>query len=125
MPDICISSLFFGDPLNNILLMYPYELRNEKILQDNICKMKKVIREYIKETEQYNRCINSIPRLIWDSQKITMQNEADEHQRNADKIAEEMNEGISPYAWYVHKNFDQYIEGIHYKARYVVYLDKI
>lgn len=54
-----------------------------------------------------------------------MQNEADEHQRNADKIAEEMNEGISPYAWYVPKNFDQYIEGIHYKARYVVYLDKI
>ena len=125
MPDICISSLFFGDPLNDILLMYPYELRNEKILQDNICKMKKVIREYIKETEQYNRCINSIPRLIWDSQKITMQNEADEHQRNADKIAEEMNEGISPYGWYIYKNFDQYIEGIHYKARYVVYLDKI
>ena len=54
-----------------------------------------------------------------------MQNEADEHQRKADEIAEQMNDGISPYAWYVKKNFDEYIDSIHYKADYLVYLDRI
>ena len=36
-----------------------------------------------------------------------------------------MNDGISPYCWYFVRNFDRYIEGIHYKADYVVYLEKI
>ena len=125
MIDVCIEDLFFDEHLNNILIMYPYKLRNEKILQDNICKMKKLIREYINESEQYKECIDTIPNLIWDSQKISMQNEANEHQQKADELSEKMNAGISPYAWYFIGNFDQYIEGIHYKARYVVYLDKI
>lgn len=54
-----------------------------------------------------------------------MQNEANEHQRKADELSEQMNNGISPYAWYVKKNFDKYIAGIHYKADYFVYLDRI
>lgn len=123
--DICMEYLIFDDVTSNILLMYPYRLINEKILRDNICNMKKIIREYIKEVEQYSRCISVIPKLIWDSQKTSMQNEADEHQRKADEIAEQMNDGISPYAWYVKKNFDEYIDSIHYKADYLVYLNKI
>ncbi len=54
-----------------------------------------------------------------------MQNEADKHQRKVDELAEKMNEGISPYVWYIHKNFDRYIDDIHYKADYLVYLEKI
>lgn len=110
---------------SRVVILYPYELRNEPILKDNIPKMTKVIREYIKESEMYRKCIDTIPNLIWDSQKLSMQNEADEHQRKADELAEIMNEGISPYAWYVKKNFDKYIDDIHYKADYFVYLDRI
>ena len=124
-PDVCISELISTDHLERILIMYPYELRNEKILKDNIPKMTKVIREYINESELYRRCIDTIPNLIWDSQKFSLQNEADEHQIKADELAEVMNDGISPYHWCVCKNFDQYINGIHYKANYVIYLEKI
>ena len=124
--DICMEYLIFDDVLSdNILLMYPYKLRNEKILRDNIRNLKKIIREYIKEVEQYRACINILPKLIWDSQKISMQNKADEHQKNVDKLAEKMNDGISPYAWGIHKGFDKYIDDIHYNADYLVYLDKI
>ena len=124
--DICMELLIFDDaPSDKILIMYPYKLRNEPILRDNICNMKNVIREYIKEVEQYSMCVSIISKLIWDSQKTSMQNEADEHQRKADKLAEQMNDGISPYAWCIKKNFDKYIDYIHYKADYLVYLDKI
>ena len=124
--DICMEHLIFDDfSSDDILLMYQYKLRNEPILRDNICNMKNVIREYIKEVEQYSMCVSVISKLIWDSQKTSMQNEADEHQRKADKLAEQMNDGISPYAWCIKKNFDQYIDDIHYKADYLVYLNKI
>lgn len=124
--DICMELLIFDDvPSDDILLMYPYKLRNEPILRDNICNMKNVIREYIKEVEQYSMCVSVISKWIWDSQKTSMQNEADEHQRKADKLAEQMNDGISPYAWCIKKNFDKYIDDIHYKADYLVYLNKI
>lgn len=106
------------------LILYPYELRNEPILKDNISKMTKVIREYIKESEMYRKCVNTIPTFIWDSQKISMQNEADDHQRKADELAEIMNEGISPYAWYVKGRFDGEIGGFYYNVDNIVYLDK-
>ena len=122
---VYIHELISMESLEIILVMYPYEFRNEKILKDNIPKMTNVIREYINEMELYRRCINTIPNLIWDSQKISLQNEADEHQKRADKLAEVMNDGINPYHWCVCKNFDQCIDGIHYKADYVIYLEKI
>lgn len=125
LEDMCIINLFLDDNPDNILLMYPHKLCNEKILQDNIVNMKKYIREYINESEQYRRCTNIIPDLIWDSQKIAKQNEADEHQRKANKLSDKINEGIAPYAWYYKENFNQYINGIHYRARYVVYLDDV
>lgn len=123
--DICMELLIFDDaPSDEILLMYPYKLRNEPILRDNICNMKNVIREYIKEVEQYSMCVSIISKLIWDSQKTSMQNEADEHQRKADKLAEQMNDGISPYAWYVKGSFNGEIGGFHYNVDNIVYLDK-
>lgn len=107
-----------------VLILYPYEFGNEPILQDNIPKMTKVIREYIKESEMYRKCADTIPNLIWDSQKISMQNEADEHQRKADELAEQMNDGISPYAWYVKGSFNGEIGGFYYNVNNIVYLDK-
>lgn len=107
-----------------VLILYPYELRNEPILKDNISKMTKVIREYIKESEIYRKCVDSIQNLIWDSQKISMQNEANEHQRKADELSEQMNNGISPYAWYVKGRFNGEIGGFHYNVDNIVYLDR-
>lgn len=108
----------------SVLILYPYELSNEPILKDNIPKMTKVIREYIKESEMYRKCVDTIPNLIWDSQKLSMQNEADEHQRKADELAKIMNEGISPYAWYVKGRFNGEIGGLHYNVDNIVYLDR-
>ena len=125
-PKFCVEELISMEYMDrSVLILYPYELSNEPILKDNILKMTKVIREYIKESEMYRKCVDSIQNLIWDSQKISMQNEANEHQRKAYELSEQMNNGISPYAWYVKKNFDKYIDDIHYKADYFVYLDRI
>ena len=124
-PNFYVQELISTEYMDKrVLILYPYELRNEPILKDNIHKMTKVIREYIKESEMYRKCVDIIPNLIWDSQKISMQNEADEHQRKADKLAEKMNEGISPYAWYVKGRFNGEIGGFHYNVDNIVYLDK-
>ena len=48
-PSTCIHELMSMEHLERILIMYPYEFRNEKILKDNISKMSNVIREYINE----------------------------------------------------------------------------
>ncbi len=124
-PRFCIQELMATEYIDKrILILYPYELRNEPILKDNISKMTKVIREYIKESEIYRKCVDSIQNLIWDSQKISMQNEANEHQRKADELSEQMNNGISPYAWYVKGRFNGEIGGFHYNVDNIVYLDR-
>lgn len=124
-PQFCVQELIpIGCTDTRILILYPYELSNEPILKDNISKMTKVIREYIKESEMHRKCVDIIPNLIWDSQKISMQNEAEEHQRKADELAEIMNEGINPYAWYVKGGFNGEIGGFHYNVDNIVYLNK-
>lgn len=100
----------------DLYILYPLKLSDEQILKDNILKMLKVIREYIEESELYKKCMGRVDRFHFDSQKTTMINEAHSHQEKADELAEIMNEGISPYAWYYH-------DAMQYG--YVVYLDKI
>lgn len=69
-PQFCAQELISMEYMDKrVLILYPYELRNEPILKDNIHKMTKVIREYIKEFEMYRKCVDTIPNLIWDSQK--------------------------------------------------------
>ena len=95
-PQFCVEELISMEYMDiSVLILYPYKFSNEQILKDNISKITKVIREYIKESEMYRKCVDTIPNLIWNSQKLSMQNEADEHQRKADELAEKMNEGIS------------------------------
>lgn len=97
-------------------VLYPSELEYEQILKDNIPKMLKVIREYIEESELYRKCMDRVDKLHFDSQKTAMISGAHSHQEKADELAEIMNEGISPYAWYYH-------DAMQYG--YIVYLDKI
>lgn len=52
------------------------------------------------------------------------ENEADEHKRKVDELAEKMNEGISPYAWYIKGRFNGEIGRFHYNVDNIVYLDK-
>ena len=112
-PKFCVEELISTEYMDKrVLILYPYELSNEPILKDNIPKMAKVIREYIKESEMYRKCVDTIP------------NEANKHQRKTDELAEKMNEGISPYAWYVKGSFNGEIGGFHYNVDNIVYLDK-
>lgn len=100
----------------DVYILYPSELKNEQILKDNIPKMLKVIKKYISESELYGYYMSRVDKLHFDSQKNAMINEAHSHQEKADELAEIMNEGISPYAWY-------YYDAMQYG--YVVYLDNI
>lgn len=109
--------LSFSSPCGkDLYVLYPSELEDEQILKDNIPKMLKVIREYIEESELYKKCIDRVDKFHFDSQKTAMINGVHSHQEKADELAEIMNEGISPYAWYYH-------DAMQYG--YVVYLDKI
>lgn len=100
----------------DLYILYPLKLADEQILKDNIQNMRKVIREYIEECELYKKYIDKVDGLHFDLQKTAIINEAHSHQEKADELAEIMNEGISPYAWYYH-------DAMQYG--YVVYLDNI
>lgn len=100
----------------DLYVLYPSELKDEQILKDNIPKMLKVIKKYISESELYGYYMSRADKIYFDSQKIAMINEAYSHQEKADELAEIMDKGISPYAWY-------YYDAMQYG--YVVYLDKI
>lgn len=123
----CIQEMFNVDPFDNrIAIIYPKEFYGDPVLEENIPKMLSVVREYIKEFESYLMFKNMIGNTRWDSEKLKYGNIAYEHQKKADKLAEKMNEGISPYAWYVNKVNDKLVfNGISQKADYAVYLEKI
>lgn len=123
----CIQEMFNVDPFDNrIVIIYPKEFYGDLVLEENIPKMLSVIREYIKECESYLMFKNMIGNARWDSEKLKYGNIAYEHQEKADKLAETMNEGISPYAWYVNKvNNKLVFNGIVRKVDYTVCLEKI
>lgn len=107
-----------------ILAVYQHTLRDEKILQDNLPIMIETIRDYIREVEIHTHLTDVLPRLIWDSQKLAIREEIILRKRNMELLRNKMNTGISPYYWCIYKEFDGYIEGIYYKADYVISLEK-
>ena len=113
--NIAYERIFFDQNMKELYVVYPTKLAKEKILIENISRMTKVIREYIDELNLYSKCMRKTDEFYFDSQKQAMKNEAYEHQKRADELAEIMNEGISPYAWY----YDAMQHG------YIVCLDKI
>ena len=113
-------------PYISIIVIYPIEFIGDPVLEENIPKMISVVREYIKEFESYLMFKNMIGNARWDSEKLKYGNIAYEHQEKADKLAEKMNEGISPYAWYINKVNDKLaFNGISQKVDYAVCLEKI
>ena len=111
---------------SSITVIYPIEFIGDPVLEENIPKMISVVREYIKEFESYLMFKNMIGNTRWDSEKLKYGNIAYEHQEKADKLAEKMNEGISPYAWYINKVNDKLaFNGISQKVDYAVCLEKI
>lgn len=51
----------------DLYILYPSELANEQILQDNIPKMLKVIREHIEESKLYKECMDRVDKFHFDS----------------------------------------------------------
>ena len=118
------EELFYGDYMNgNLIIMFPYELKDSPILKENIPKMLNVIKEYIDKSQGYRRYMDYALSVHFDSEKESFINEAHKQQEEADKLAEKMDEGISPYAWYYTGKFDGYINGIRARAEHIIYLD--
>lgn len=100
--------------------------RHALVLKENIPKMLSVVREYIEEDELYLAFRIKTANARWDSEKLKYGNMAYEHQMKRDKLAEKMNEGISPYFWYVSKiSEDIVFNGIFRKVDYAVCLEKM
>lgn len=103
-------------PHINIIVVYPVEFIGDPVLD----------REYIKEYESYLTFKTKIGNTVWDSEKLKYGNIAYEHQERADKLAEKMNEGISPYFWYVGKVSENVVfNEISRKVDYAVCLEKM
>lgn len=113
-------------PHINIIVVYPVEFIGDPVLEENIPKMLSVVREYIKEYESYLTFKTKIGNTVWDSEKLKYGNIAYKHQERADKLAEKMNEGISPYFWYVGKVSENVVfNEISRKVDYAVCLEKM
>lgn len=124
----CIQPvLSVDDPSDDkIIILYPKEFIGDPVLEENIPKMISVVREYIKEFESYLMFKNMIGNARWDSEKLKYGDMAYKHQKKADELAEKMNKGISPYAWYINKVNDKLaFNGISQKVDYAVCLEKI
>ena len=118
------EELFYGDCMNgNLIIMFPNELKDNPILKENIPKMLNVIKEYIDKSQGYRRYMDCALSVHFDSEKESFINEAHKQQEEADKLAEEINEGISPYAWYYTGMFDGYINGVRARVEHIIYLD--
>ena len=92
--DVVYERILSSPCEKDLYVLYPSELANEQILQDNIPKMLKVIKEYISELELCAYCMRKVDNLYFDSQKTVIINEAHNRQEKADELAEIMNEGI-------------------------------
>lgn len=114
--DVVYERILSSSCGKDLYILYLLKLADEQILKDNIQKMKKVIREYIDELNLYSKYMRKADEFYFDSQKQPMKNEAYKHQKRADELAEIMDDGISPYAWY-------YYDAMQYG--YIVYLDNI
>ena len=124
--EICGESFIYDLGRKRILIIYPYQFKDEKILQDNIIKMKEVVIDYINEMLLFNHYIDSINKTIWDSKKELLRKEADEHERKISELSKIMNDGISPYKWYFKEIINKYnIDSIFFNHDYAIYLDKI
>lgn len=125
--NFCIKEVASMEPpYINIIVVYPVDFIGDPVLEENIPKMLSVIREYIKEFKLYLAFKTKIGNARWDSEKLKYGDMAYEHQEKADKLAEKMNEGISPYFWYVGKvSEDIVFNGIFRKVDYAVCLEKI
>lgn len=113
-------------PYINIIVVYPVDFIGDPVLEENIPKMLSVVREYIEEDELHLAFRIKTANARWDSGKLKYGNMAYEHRKQADKLAEKMNEGISPYFWYVSKiSEDIVFNGIFRKVDYAVCLEKM
>ena len=113
-------------PYISIIVVYPVDFIGDPVLEENIPKMLSVVREYIEEDELHLAFRIKTANARWDSEKLRYRNMAYEHRKQADKLAEKMNEGISPYFWYVSKiSEDIVFNGIFRKVDYAVCLEKM
>ena len=113
-------------PYVSIIVVYPVDFICDLVLKENIPKMLSVVREYIEEDELYLAFRIKTANARWDSEKLKYGNMAYEYQMKRDKLAEKMNEGISPYFWYVSKiSEDIVFNGIFRKVDYAVCLEKM
>ena len=113
-------------PYVNIIVVYPVDFIGDPVLEENIPKMLSVVREYIEENELHLTFRIKTENTRWDSEKLKYGNMAYEHQMKIDNLTEKMNEGISPYFWYVGKvSEDIVFNGISRKVDYAACLEKI
>lgn len=107
-----------------VVLIYPVELKYEKIFQNNLLHVFNDLDELIKELELLYRNKNTLKSLKFDSQKEIQSELITENYKNIGKIDSKMNNDIFPYCWVIHRDFNNYIHGKYIKTDYLLELRK-
>lgn len=108
-----------------IVVLYPYSLSREKVLQDNVKNISKHIYEYIDASEQYVASDKFAKQAVFDVNKMKHLSEASKQQKKMDELSELLNKDISPYRWNIVKGINQKIDDVVIRADYACVLEKI
>lgn len=108
-----------------IVVLYPYSLSRERVLQDNVKNISKYIYEYVKAKEQYLISDKLAKQAVFDINKMKHSSDADKQQKKIDELAEFLNKDISPYRWNIVKGINQKIDDVVIRADYACVLEKI
>lgn len=108
-----------------IVVLYPYSLSREKVLQDNVKNISKYIYDYIGAKERYVVSDKLAKQAVFDVDKMNHSSEADEEQKKIDELAELFNKDISPYRWNIVIGINEKIDDTVIRADYACVLEKI
>lgn len=92
----------------DIACIFPAELYNDKIFNNNLAKTHSTIKEIIKEHEMLQGNKRVYQSLRFDIQKQKQMEAIKKSERKISELMDEINENISPYYWVIHKDIDTY-----------------
>lgn len=108
-----------------VAILYPYELRNESILHENIKHVHEYIYDIIKNTGLRDVQERLIKASIFDIDKEKYSGLYDSFEKKIDELSEKINKNLSPYRWSILKDINAKIDDVHIKADYACVLEKI
>lgn len=123
--DLCIMENFPDPEFHyRVAWIFPEKLYKEKIFQDNIRHTLSELKEIITINDALRAEKKLLEFLEFDSQIEKQKKVIEEYELKSIAAFDKLNEGISPYYWYITENVNQFIDRQHVRADYGLWLMK-